>query len=478
MTEPRSNPQATPATPATPTTPTTLDTKEKNDSVVVKPYPGVSGTETEPRSNPQATPTAPAAPTALDTKEKNDAVAVKPYPGVSGTEIKSESLFGALSPIPIADVKPRPESEPKHNALFDLQSEHQGRFVEYAGYYTPMCYRAGIVQEHLHTRTRASLFDVSHMNQLTITGGEAAWALEQLMPKNLVDLKIGRSAYTVLTNDNGGIIDDLIITRLTDEEFYLVSNAKRAEVVNAHFALYLPGFAEIKRKKDYLMLALQGPQSLQAITPIAEQALALKPMHGCPFQFAGETCYITRSGYSGEIGFELSIPSCVSVEIASLLVKNPAVEWAGLGARDSLRLEAGLYLYGQDLDETITPVEAGLTQLISPDRQIGERANFLGAPRILGQLNGGALQQKIIGLSAQQRRVARKGTPLYQTADTEHASIGHISSGGYSPTLKCSIAMAIVSPAVGLNSKVYARLPDKFVQYQTQNLPFYSRFKT
>ena len=316
------------------------------------------------------------------------------------------------------------------------------RMVPFAGYSMPVQYdltgaiaarcRGGVLAEHLHCRAAASLFDVSHMGQAMLTGPGAALALESLVPGDILGLKPGRQRYTLLTNDAGGIIDDLMVANLGDDRLFLVVNASRKEVDFAHIAAHLPADVVLTPLPDRALLALQGP----AAASITGAALAF--MGVGEMLVAGIECLVSRSGYTGEDGFEISVPAANAEALADRLLTHAAVAPAGLGARDSLRLEAGLCLYGNDIGETTLPVEAGLSWVIGKRRKISW--DFPGGRAIREQLDNGPTRQRV-GIRPDGRAPARGGT---QVEDGRGTDVGIVTSGGFSPTLNAPIAMGYV----------------------------------
>ena len=320
-----------------------------------------------------------------------------------------------------------------------LDAWHRGfgaRMVPFAGYAMPVQYdftdtmaqrcRGGVLAEHLHCRAGAALFDVSHMGQAMLEGQGAAEALERLVPGDILGLKPGRQRYTLLTNDTGGIIDDLMVANLGDDRLFLVVNASRKDVDFAHIAAALPAGVSLRQLPDRALLALQGP----AAAGIVDSALTF--MGVAEIEVAGIRCLVSRSGYTGEDGYEISVPADAEA-LANRLLAHEAVVPAGLGARDSLRLEAGLCLYGNDIDETTTPVEAGLTWVIGKRRKM--TWDFPGGSTIRDQLDNGASRLRV-GIKPDGRAPARAGTVV------EDAGI--VTSGGFSPTLNAPIAMGYV----------------------------------
>jgi aminomethyltransferase len=311
------------------------------------------------------------------------------------------------------------------------------RMVPFAGYAMPVQYQ-GVLAEHLHCRAQAALFDVSHMGQATLTGATAAGALERLVPGDLLGLKPGRQRYTLLTNEAGGIIDDLMVANIGEERLFLVVNASRKDDDFTHIAANLPFGVRLHRHEDRALLALQGPAAASVIARIGPEAAKLPFMGVAAVMLAGIPCLVSRSGYTGEDGFEISVPADGAEALAQRLVAEPEVQPAGLGARDSLRLEAGLCLYGNDIDELTAPVEAGLTWVIGKRRRAAW--DFPGAAAIRDQYEHGAHRYRV-GIRPDGRAPARAQTEIVAPDGT---AAGTVTSGGFSPTLSVPVAMGYV----------------------------------
>jgi aminomethyltransferase len=313
-----------------------------------------------------------------------------------------------------------------------------GRMVEFAGYWMPVQYE-GIIAEHLWTRENAGLFDVSHMGQLYISGEGVEAALEAVLPIDLSTLKLGSMRYSLLLDENGGVLDDLMVTRW-GTGFYLVVNGATKWDDIAHLREHLPDEVTINHLDDSALLALQGPQAFAALEPLVtgETPLsALTFMKGAAFKLGGIDAWISRSGYTGEDGFEISIPAENAAELAELICGQPQVKPIALGARDSLRLEAGLPLYGHDMDTEIDPVSADLTFGINKRRRA--EGGFIGAEPVLKALADGPAQKRV-GLTLDGRQAAREGALVF-SGDKQ---VGRVTSGGFSPSLERPIAMAYV----------------------------------
>ena len=326
----------------------------------------------------------------------------------------------------------------KQTPLHSLHLSLGAKMVPFAGYDMPVQYEAGILTEHLHTRSAAALFDVSHMGQVAIRGDGAAGALERLVPGEIQALRPGRMRYTMLTNEAGGILDDLIVTNV-GAYLFVVLNAACKENDISHLKANLPAAVEVEELADRALLALQGPRAADVLSRFAPDAAKMAFMSAEPFTIDGSKLAITRSGYTGEDGFEISIPAGDAERIAAMLLDEAEVAPAGLGARDSLRLEAGLCLYGQDIDETTTPVEAALGWTIGKRRRA--EGGFLGADVILDQLANGTARRRV-GIVPDGRAPARAHT---EVTDADGRKVGEITSGGFGPTFGGPLAMGYVA---------------------------------
>jgi len=335
-----------------------------------------------------------------------------------------------------------PEASPlRRTPLYELHRARGARMIAFAGYEMPVQYPTGIIAEHLHARARAGLFDVSHMGQIALRGAQAAAALERLVPGDLRGLAPGRMRYTLLLNDAGGILDDLMATRIEDG-LLLVVNASRKEADLAHLRQNLGPGTPIEPRFEHALLALQGPAAAAVLARHADQSVARMPfMSAAETTVAGAACLVTRSGYTGEDGFELSLAAADAVGVAEALLAEPEVAAIGLGARDTLRLEAGLCLYGHDIDETTTPVEAGLAWAIGKRRR--ETCDFPGAATILRQLVEGPSRRRV-GIRPNGRAPAREGAAITGTGGSP---IGRVTSGGFGPSVGAPVAMGYVAAA-------------------------------
>ena len=330
-----------------------------------------------------------------------------------------------------------------------LHGEHVAagaRMVPFAGYEMPVQYPSGILAEHVWTREHAGLFDVSHMGQAALIGPDHAMiarALEALVPADILDLKPGRQRYTQLIDEDGGILDDLMVARpanpLQDGELLLVVNASMKDADYAHMSARLPAGAELRRFDDRALLALQGPQAESVLARQAPDLASLAFMQGSQTMIGGIPAHVSRSGYTGEDGFEISVPGERAAELWRLLMSDEQVRPIGLGARDSLRLEAGLCLYGHDIDIRTSPVEAGLTWSIQKRRR--EEGGFPGAERIRRQIKDGPARVRV-GLKPESRAPAREGTTVTAPDGRE---VGKVTSGGFGPTVNGPVAMGYVA---------------------------------
>ncbi|MFV0278059.1 MAG: glycine cleavage system aminomethyltransferase GcvT [Parahaliea sp.] len=360
--------------------------------------------------------------------------------------------------------------------LHDLHLELGARMVPFAGYDMPVQYPLGVKKEHLHTREAAGLFDVSHMGQLYLHGEGAAAALEALVPVDIVDLPVGQQRYALFTNEHGGILDDLMVSNLGDNCLYLVVNAACKQEDIRYLQGHLPVDVRLDALDDRALLALQGPAAAKVMRELAPETTGMVFMDSRRLAVAGIDCLVSRSGYTGEDGFEISVPAGKAQALARTLLAHEAVAAIGLGARDSLRLEAGLCLYGHDIDRSTTPVEASLLWAISkPRRAGGERAGgFPGAAVILEQIAGAAVARKRVGLVGEGRAPVREGTLLYRSGEAgDQAGVGTVTSGTFGPSAGLSVAMAYVDSAhAGLDSTVYAEVRGKRLPMTVSRLPF------
>ncbi|AOE86939.1 glycine cleavage system aminomethyltransferase GcvT [Pseudomonas sp. TCU-HL1] len=356
--------------------------------------------------------------------------------------------------------------------LHALHLELGARMVPFAGYDMPVQYPLGVLKEHLHTREQAGLFDVSHMGQIVLRGANAARALESLVPVDILDLPVGLQRYAMFTDENGGILDDLMVARLAEDQLFLVVNAACKEQDLAHLQQHLAEQCAIESLFDSrALLALQGPAAAEVLGRLAPEVKNMTFMQFASVRLDGVDCYVSRSGYTGEDGYEISVPVAQAEALARSLLAQPEVQPIGLGARDSLRLEAGLCLYGHDMTGETTPIEASLTWAISKARRAdGLRAgNFPGAERIYAQQHDGVTKKRV-GLLPQERVPVREGAEI---VDADGTAIGCVTSGGFGPSLGAPVAMGYVAAShAALDSEVWALVRGKRVAMKVAKAPF------
>ncbi len=367
-------------------------------------------------------------------------------------------------------------NELKKTPLYDLHLEQGAKMVPFAGFDMPVQYPAGVKTEHLHTRLKAGLFDVSHMGQVRLTGPDAAADLEKLVPVDIIDLPESKQRYALFTNEQGGILDDLMVTRFPSEKgedhLYVVVNAACKEQDIAHLQANLSDNTVMEILDDRALVALQGPEAAKALARFAPEVNDMVFMDAVQVSIAGIECYVSRSGYTGEDGFEISIPAAQAASLTRQLLEQPEVELIGLGARDSLRLESGLCLYGHDIKQDTSPIEASLIWAISKVRRSdGERAGgFPGADIILEQIKTKSISQKRIGLTGSSRAPVREGTELVNSAGE---TIGTVTSGTFGPTVGKPVAMAYVSTEyAALDTEVFAVVRGKQLPMTVTKMPF------
>jgi len=354
--------------------------------------------------------------------------------------------------------------------LHSLHVELGARMVPFAGYDMPVSYPAGIMAEHRQCREAAALFDVSHMGQVRLVGADAAAALETLVPVDIVGLGDGKQRYALFTNDAGGILDDLMVTRRADHLFLVVNAGCKAADI-AHLRATIASRCRIEPMPDHALLALQGPTAAAVIDRLAPELSRLTFMTGAEARIAGIDCFATRSGYTGEDGFEISVAARDAEALARALLAEPEVAPAGLGARDTLRLEAGLCLYGHEIDTTTTPIEAGLTWAIQKVRRPGgDRAGgYPGATTIERQLAHGT-ERKRVGLVGNERAPVREGAAI---VDDVGIAIGRVTSGTIGPSVGKPVALAYVPTALAVaGTKLDAEVRGKRQPMQVVPLPF------
>ena len=382
----------------------------------------------------------------------------------------------------MSNPAPTASSAPDHllkTPLHELHLELGARMVPFAGYSMPVQYPAGLMAEHLHTRQAAGLFDVSHMGQLRLVGADAAAALETLLPVDVIDLPVGKQRYGLLLNDEGGIMDDLMFfnrdmtNRAKGGDLFLIVNGACKVGDIAHIQKKIGSLCEVISMPEMALMALQGPLAVSALQRLAPGVEKLVFMSGGRFSVAGCDCFLTRSGYTGEDGFEISVAAAQADTLARALLAQPEVKPVGLGARNSLRLEAGLCLYGNDIDATTTPVEANLNWAIQKIRRSGgaRAGGFPGAEKILAQLSDpGALTRKRVGLVALERIPVRDHTALQST---DGAPIGEVTSGLLGPSINQPVAMGYLSPEfAAIGTRVHAMVRGRPVPMQVSAMPF------
>lgn len=351
----------------------------------------------------------------------------------------------------------------KQTPLYQLHLELGAKMVAFGGYHMPIYYPGGIIHEHLHCRSHAGFFDISHMGQCLILGDEAVSELARLTPSDVAELKPGQQKYTVLTNDDGGIIDDIIITRI-ESGLRIIVNAACKDKDFQYLTSKLSDQCHFVELTDQALFALQGPAAAVIIRQFSIIAADLPFMTACEMELGGIQCTISRCGYTGEDGFEISVPNSDAEALAHLLLAEKDVIPIGLGARDTLRLEAGLCLYGHELNETITPVEAGLHWLIKKGH-----SDFPGADKIIRQLQQGTEKERV-GLIVDGKQLVREGSAIFNSDDK---MIGYVSSGSFAPSLGKPIAMAMLDQKYsGLGTCLYAKVRGHHVVVTATQLPF------
>jgi len=367
---------------------------------------------------------------------------------------------------PVLNIEPDPPAVLRTTPLDALHRSLGGKMMEFAGYSLPVQYGPGVMAEHLHTRASASLFDVSHMGQFTLGGDGAAAALERLAPGDFQALAPGRQRYTLLLNDIGGILDDLMVANY-GSRLMIVANASRKEF-DAHRILQgLPSGLDFEQYPDRALLALQGPQSAAIMARLCPEAAALPFMGVVEAAVGGIPAWVSRSGYTGEDGFEISVAAADAEALATRLLAEPGVLPAGLGARDSLRLEAGLCLYGTDIDELTTPIEANLAWTVGKRRRA--EGGFTGSAVVLDQLKTGPHRLRV-GLRPMGKAPARGLTPI---VSPDGLSAGGVTSGGFSPTLGVPVAMGYVRRDVSApGTELQLLVRDNILPAQVVPLPF------
>ncbi|MFD1744407.1 glycine cleavage system aminomethyltransferase GcvT [Rhizobium helianthi] len=360
--------------------------------------------------------------------------------------------------------------------LHSLHISLGARMVPFAGYDMPVQYAAGVLKEHLHTRAKAGLFDVSHMGQVIVRPAsgrlaDAAIALETLVPVDILGLKQGRQRYGFFTDENGGILDDLMITNRGDHLLVVVNAACKAQDIS-HMQANLSG-CTVEPLEDRALIALQGPAAEAVLSALSPDVTAMKFMDVRDVMLVGASCIVSRSGYSGEDGYEISVPAEKAEELAKALLAHPDCEPIGLGARDSLRLEAGLCLYGNDIDRTTSPIEASLEWAIQKARRAGgeREGGFPGAERILGELANKTSRRRV-GLRPEGKAPVRAHSRLFADAEGQQ-EIGEVTSGTFGPSAEGPVAMGYVPTPLAIPGQtVFAEVRGKYLPLVVSSLPF------
>ena len=369
------------------------------------------------------------------------------------------------------------QSELKRTPLHALHVARGGKMVPFAGYDMPVQYAAGVLREHLHTRQAAGLFDVSHMGQIALHAKsgkveDAALALERLVPQDILKLAPGRQRYAQFTDGEGGILDDLMVANF-GSHLFLVVNAACKAADEAHLRAHLSEACVIEALPDRALIALQGPRAESVLAKLCADVPAMRFMDAGPHRVDGIDCFVSRSGYTGEDGFEISVPAQQAEALAKALLADSDVLPIGLGARDSLRLEAGLCLYGHDIDTTTTPAEGALEWSIQKSRRHGgaRAGGFPGADKILRELETGAARRRV-GLKPEGRAPVREGAPLFADAASLE-KIGAVTSGGFGPSINAPVAMGYLpSPRAASGGLVFAEVRGQRLPLRVAPMPF------
>jgi len=363
------------------------------------------------------------------------------------------------------------DAQLNHTPLYDLHLELGAKMVPFAGYAMPVQYPLGVLKEHLHTRAQAGLFDVSHMGQVKLIGKGAAAALERLVPVDIIDLPAGQQRYALFTDENGGILDDLMVSNFGDDVLYVVVNAACKEQDIAHLRRHLSAHCDVVELADRALLALQGPAAATVLARLAPAAAELTFMQNAQLELAGIACYVSRSGYTGEDGYEISVPAADASALARRLLAEAEVEAIGLGARDSLRLEAGLCLYGHDIDTGTTPIEGSLLWALSKNRRPGgERAGgYPGADVVARQLADGVAKKRV-GFIVKDKVPVREGAEI---TDENGTVIGQVTSGGFGPSFAGPVGMGyIATEHAAVGTPLFATVRGKPVAIEVAKTPF------
>ena len=366
----------------------------------------------------------------------------------------------------------------KRTVLFDWHVKLGAKMVPFAGYEMPVQYPMGVLKEHLHTRAEAGLFDVSHMGQVLVRPksgkyADAALALERLVPVDVLGLGEGRQRYAMFTNAAGGIDDDLMFANYGDHLFVVVNASRKTQDI-AHMTARLGDVCEVIPIHDRALIALQGPKAEAALEAVVPGVASMKFMDVVKLRWKNSELWISRSGYTGEDGFEVSVPVDCAVDLADALIADTNVQPIGLGARDSLRLEAGMCLYGHDINETTSPVEANLTWAIQKARRTGgvRVGGFPGADRVLSELASGPSRRRL-GLRPEGRAPMREGTQVFAT-ETADEPIGYVTSGGFGPSVEAPIALAYLPNDATEGMKVFGEVRGKRMPAVVVPIPFHA----
>ncbi|MDY7579116.1 glycine cleavage system aminomethyltransferase GcvT [Herbaspirillum sp. RTI4] len=366
---------------------------------------------------------------------------------------------------------PTPAQTLRRTPLYRLHLELGGKMVPFAGYEMPVYYPLGILKEHIHTRAKAGLFDVSHMGQVRLSGADASAALETLAPIDIIDLPTGMQRYALFTAEDGGILDDLMVARLAHDELFVVVNAACKEQDIAHMKLNLASRCQVQELTDHALLALQGPAAAAVLARLHPGVADLKFMQISRFDLDGVRCVISRSGYTGEDGYEISVPSADAEALARRLLTEPEVEAIGLGARDSLRLEAGLCLYSHDIDTDTTPIEGSLLWAISRVRRPGgARAGGYPGDAIIARQIAEGVERKRIGFIVKEKMPVREGSAI---TDLEGNVIGKVTSGTFGPSYGGPLGLGYVTTAHAVpGTALFALVRGKRVAIEISLPPF------
>ena len=377
----------------------------------------------------------------------------------------------------LAATNSPPDHAIKRVPLHDLHVALGGKIVPFAGYEMPVQYGTGVLKEHLHTRSSAGLFDVSHMGQIVLRPKsgkveDAARALERLVPQDIVTVKPGRQRYAQFTNESGGILDDLMVANFGDHLFLVVNAACKVED-EGHLRAHLSDVCVVEQIPDRALIALQGPKAVDVLAKHSPAIAAMKFMDAGPQHLRDIGCFVSRSGYTGEDGFEISVLTKDAEELTTALLADPAVLPIGLGARDSLRLEAGLCLYGHDIDTTTTPVEGALEWSVQKSRRNGgaRAGGFPGTEVILKQFETGASRRRV-GFKAEGRAPVRENAALF-VDHTSQEAIGIVTSGGFGPSINAPVAMGYVPSSIAAEgTTVFAEVRGQRMPMRVSSMPF------